>query len=77
MARRAATLSNSCVANSELTLRFALCDCERISNSAILSTENRKIDAQNTMDMVHEPDMKKCDCWQNKLPLNDIRMHVK
>ena len=73
---RAATPSNSCVANSELTLRFALCDCERISESAKLSTENRKIDEQNTMDMFHEPDMKKHDCWQNKLPSEMLNKHM-
>ena len=59
MAWRAGARSSSRVANSKLTPWFALCDCERISDSAILSTENRKIDAKNAMNMVHEPHVKK------------------
>ena len=64
MARRADALSSGCVAKSELALWFALCDCERILiQQYIINREYRKIDAKNTMDMVHEPHMKKRDWW--------------
>ena len=42
--------------NSHSGLHSAI--VKRISNSAILSTENRKVSAKNTMDMVHDLQMK-------------------